>query len=112
MKTSCEFRFFGYRGVVNRCNVSSGSVESTYTTNLITVSISNSLSFEMFSKVLLHELFEGALGIMGLSFISKNGNNYDAHYIFGHNELNVLSDEVWATYNQVLQNMSEEEEDD
>lgn len=111
MKTTCEFKFCGKKGI---CVIKKRNKSTVYK-NAATVYLNaNSVqpirimihinstddSYELKGN-LLHELFEGGLILKGMKYINDYANYYGQMFFFDHGKLSDLTDEIYRTFDEI-----------
>ena len=105
-KKSCTFRLLGYRGLVQIVdNVDSNGAEFVVagTGGSLFINVDSKVEEHAFPSLILHELFEGSLFLMGLQYEPTEHNSYDMFFMFNHGQLTTLVQEVHLAYGDIME---------
>lgn len=102
MDNAANVIFLGQSMLVTIVDESGGSTTFD-ATNVpeITIKLAQQYSDEKIKKVLMHELFEAGLHILGCTFRPENPNNYLQLGILNHGQLTILCDAVCEAFEYI-----------
>ena len=101
IRKTCDFSYYGFKGkcyfddMPDMYGLTSYEHKDGYSITLI---LSNTMGLDLAKSTLLHELFECAVELARCSYVASNLNNTNKFFQFGHNELDMICEEVYSAY--------------